>query len=79
MKVGAKRDGTITGLECKAIADFGAFYTLLTPFIPCFTGFVISGCYRIPNLSYTAHGVFTNKMATDATRGAGRPEATHLI
>jgi carbon-monoxide dehydrogenase large subunit len=79
VKVGAKRDGTITGLECKAIADFGAFYTLLTPFIPAFTGFVISGCYKIPNLSFTAIGAFTNKMATDATRGAGRPEATHLI
>jgi carbon-monoxide dehydrogenase large subunit len=79
VKVGAKRDGTIVGLECLAIADFGAFYTMLTPFIPSFTGFVISGCYRIPNLKFTARGAFTNKMATDATRGAGRPEATHLI
>jgi carbon-monoxide dehydrogenase large subunit len=79
VKIGAKRDGTITGLECRAICDLGAYYTLLTPFIPCFTGFVISGCYRIPNLSFTAVGVFTNKMATDATRGAGRPEATHMI
>ena len=40
---------------------------------------MISGCYKIPNLKFTAKGVFTNKMATDATRGAGRPEATHLI
>jgi aerobic carbon-monoxide dehydrogenase large subunit len=79
VKVGAKRDGTITGLECTAICDLGAYYTLLTPFIPCFTGFVISGCYKVPNLKFTARGVFTNKMATDATRGAGRPEATHLI
>jgi aerobic carbon-monoxide dehydrogenase large subunit len=79
VKVGAKRDGTIVGLECTAICDFGAYFTLLTPFIPSFTGFVISGCYKIPNLNFTARGVFTNKMATDATRGAGRPEATHLI
>ncbi len=79
VKVGVKNDGTITGLECTAICDLGAYYTLLTPFIPCFTGFVISGCYKIPNLKFTAKGVFTNKMATDATRGAGRPEATHLI
>jgi len=79
VKIGAKRDGTIVGLECTAIADFGAYFTLLTPFIPSFTGFVISGCYKIPNLKFTAKGVFTNKMATDATRGAGRPEATHLI
>ncbi len=79
VKIGAKRDGTITGLDVRAICDLGAYYTLLTPFIPCFTGFVISGCYKIPNLNFTAVGVFTNKMATDATRGAGRPEATHLI
>ena len=79
VKIGARRDGTITGLECTAICDLGAYYTLLTPFIPCFTGFVISGCYKIPNLQFKAKGVFTNKMATDATRGAGRPEATHLI
>ena len=79
VKVGAKRDGTITGLECTAIADCGAFYTILTPFISAFTGFVIGGCYKIPNLQFTAKGVFTNKMCTDATRGAGRPEATHLI
>jgi carbon-monoxide dehydrogenase large subunit len=79
VKVGAKRDGTITGLECTALLDCGAYFTLLTPFIASFTGFVISGCYKIPNLKFTAKGVFTNKMATDATRGAGRPEATHLI
>ncbi len=79
VKVGAKRDGTITGLECRVIADLGAYFTLLTPFIPCFTGFVISGCYKIPNLSLTIEGVYTNKFSTDATRGAGRPEATHLI
>jgi aerobic carbon-monoxide dehydrogenase large subunit len=79
VKIGAKHDGTITGLECTALLDCGAFFTLLTPFIASFTGFVISGCYKIPNLKFTAKGVFTNKMATDATRGAGRPEATHLI
>ena len=41
--------------------------------------FVMSGCYRIPNVQTDITGVFTNKFATDATRGAGRPEATHLI
>jgi carbon-monoxide dehydrogenase large subunit len=52
---------------------------LLTPFIPCFTAFVASGCYKIPAVQTDIVGVFTNKMATDAIRGAGRPEATHLI
>ena len=56
IRIGAKRDGTITGLECTAIADCGAFYTILTPFISAFTGFVIGGCYKIPNLQFTAKG-----------------------
>jgi carbon-monoxide dehydrogenase large subunit len=37
------------------------------------------GCYKIPAISFEIKEVFTNKMATDAYRGAGRPEATYLI
>ena len=71
------RDGTIVGLECTAICDFGAYFTLLTPFIPSFTGFVISGCYKIPNLKFTARGVFTNKMAgRHPRRGPARRRPT---
>ena len=78
-KMGFKSDGTITGLHTKLVADLGAYYQLLTPFIPCFAAFVMSGCYRIPAVQTDIVGVFTNKFATDAVRGAGRPEATHLI
>ncbi len=34
---------------------------------------------QVPAVNTTITGVFTNKMATDAIRGAGRPEATHLL
>jgi carbon-monoxide dehydrogenase large subunit len=78
-KMGAKSDGTITGLHVKIIGDLGAYYQLLTPFIPSFAAFVMSGCYKIPAVQTDVVGVFTNKFATDAVRGAGRPEATHLI
>jgi aerobic carbon-monoxide dehydrogenase large subunit len=78
-KMGLKRDGTITGLHAKIVADLGAYYQLLTPFIPCFAAFVMSGCYKIPAVHTDIVGVFTNKFATDAVRGAGRPEATHAI
>ena len=40
---------------------------------------LMHGCYRVPALSSEQFGAFTNKMATDAIRGAGRPEATHMI
>jgi aerobic carbon-monoxide dehydrogenase large subunit len=78
-RMGVKNDGTITGLHTKIVADLGAYYQLLTPFIPCFAAFVMSGCYRIPAVHTDIVGVFTNKFATDAVRGAGRPEATHAI
>ena len=40
---------------------------------------MLTGCYRIPAIKMDIVGVYTNKMATDAYRGAGRPEATYLI
>ena len=78
-RMGAKKDGTVTALDVRIVADMGAYLTLLTPFIPCFSAFVMNGCYKFPAVNTTINGVFTNKMATDAIRGAGRPEATHLL
>jgi aerobic carbon-monoxide dehydrogenase large subunit len=78
-KMGAKRDGTITAFHVKIIADFGAYNMLLTPLIPSLGAFVMGGCYKIPNVQTDITGVFTNKVPTDAIRGAGRPEATHML
>jgi carbon-monoxide dehydrogenase large subunit len=78
-KMGVKRDGTITAFHVKIIADLGAYNMLLTPAIPSLGAFVMSGVYKIPALQTDIVGVFTNKVPTDAIRGAGRPEATHMI
>jgi len=78
-EVAVKNDGTILGLKARTIADLGAYNQLLTPAIPTLTGLVLTGCYRIPAIKMDIVGVYTNKMATDAYRGAGRPEATYLI
>jgi carbon-monoxide dehydrogenase large subunit len=75
----ARRDGTITGMRARVLADMGAYYQFFTPGIPTLTGLLAPGCYKIPNFRFDLRGVFTNKTATDAYRGAGRPEATHLI
>src|SRR5260370_26795624 len=40
---------------------------------------MLSGSYKIPAIQINVTGVFTNKMATDAYRGAGRPEATYVV
>jgi carbon-monoxide dehydrogenase large subunit len=79
VKMGAKRDGTITAWHVRIIADFGAYNMLLTPLIPSLGAFVMGGCYKIPAVQTDIVGVFTNKCPTDAIRGAGRPEATHML
>src|SRR5438128_9758221 len=79
VELALKTDGTILGMKVKAIADLGAFYSLFTPMIPTLTGLLAPGCYKVPALKFDQVGVLTNKMATDAYRGAGRPEATYLI
>lgn len=79
VEAAVKNDGTILGVAYKVTADIGAYHQLLTPGMPPLTGLMLCGCYRIPNVSVEATGVFTNKIATDAYRGAGRPEATYVI
>jgi carbon-monoxide dehydrogenase large subunit len=79
MELALKRDGTILGLRYEVIADMGAYYQLLTPAIPTLTGLMLCGSYKIPAVRMTKKAVFTNKMCTDAYRGAGRPEATFLL
>ncbi len=79
MELALKKDGTLLGLRARIVADLGAYHQLLTPIIPTLTVLMITGCYKIPAVHCTVQGVFTNKMATDAYRGAGRPEATYII
>jgi carbon-monoxide dehydrogenase large subunit len=79
VRVGAKRDGTITAWHTTIIADCGAYQTLLTPMIPPLSAFVMCGVYKTPAVQTDVIDVMTNKFPTDAIRGAGRPEATHLI
>ena len=78
-ELAVRNDGTILGIRTRTIADLGSYLQLLTPAIPTLTGLVLTGCYRIPAVKMEIVGVYTHKMATDAYRGAGRPEATYLI
>ena len=79
VEAAVKRDGTILGVTYDSLLDTGAYHQLLTPGMPPLTGLMISGSYKIPTLKFTSTGGFTNKVATDAYRGAGRPEATLVI
>src|SRR4051794_23135631 len=79
VRIGATREGKITAFHTKILADMGAYLMLLTPTIPSLGAFVMGGVYDIPAVQTDIVGVFTNKVSTDAIRGAGRPEATHMV
>jgi carbon-monoxide dehydrogenase large subunit len=78
-RMGATSDGRITAFHANIIQDLGAYFGLLTPMIPELGAFVMTGCYKIPVVQTDITGVFTNKFFTDAIRGAGRPEMTHML
>jgi len=79
VEAAVNRDGTLLGLRYQVVADIGAYHQLFTPAIPPFTGLMLSGCYKVPAIGIDVKAAFTNKMSTDAYRGAGRPEATYVI
>jgi carbon-monoxide dehydrogenase large subunit len=78
-EIAIKNDGSVLAIQSKIIADVGSYLQLLTPAIPTLTGLILSGCYKLKAVKVDITGVHTNKMSTDAYRGAGRPEATYII
>ncbi|MGY1635781.1 xanthine dehydrogenase family protein molybdopterin-binding subunit [Geodermatophilus sp. SYSU D00742] len=77
--IAADREGTIKGLRCRILADMGAYLRLITPGVPALGAFMFPGIYKFPAYRFECDGVFTNKVPTDAYRGAGRPEATFAV
>ncbi|MCH9045792.1 MAG: molybdopterin-dependent oxidoreductase [SAR324 cluster bacterium] len=70
------KDGTWLACKLKLLNDMGAYLQLLTPGIGNFTLIMFTGVYKLEAICFEQLGAFTNKVATDAYRGAGRPEAT---
>ena len=73
-----KSDGTVLGLRGRLLADLGAYLYFGTAEIPTLTTKMGTGPYLFTDIQYDLYGVFTNKVPTDAYRGAGRPEATYF-
>ena len=78
VEMGLKRDGTIIGLRVRTIADAGA-YPAIGAFLPFFTQMMAQNVYAIPKIEFNWQAVVTNTTPTAAYRGAGRPEAIHLV
>ncbi len=79
LTLAARRDGTVTGFKVELLADMGAYLRLVTSGVPILGAFMFSGIYKFDSYHFTCTNVFTNKVPTDAYRGAGRPEATFAI
>ncbi|MBB4664878.1 xanthine dehydrogenase family protein molybdopterin-binding subunit [Conexibacter arvalis] len=79
VRIAATREGELKAIDVRVIQDCGSYHLIEGPVIPTFTSCVVSGVYDFDAVRTTIVGVFTNKVTTDAIRGAGRPEATHLI
>jgi aerobic carbon-monoxide dehydrogenase large subunit len=77
--IASDREGNVTGLRCRILADMGAYLRLVSPGVPVLGAFMFNGIYKFRAYRFECDGVFTNKTPTDAYRGAGRPEATFAI
>jgi aerobic carbon-monoxide dehydrogenase large subunit len=77
VRIGARRDGTITGMTVDLLADLGAYPQ--AAFLPMTTGEMLAGVYRIPRIAYRGRSVVTNSTPVGAYRGAGRPEAAACV
>ena len=78
VRVAARRDGTIVGLEVRIYKDVGA-YSKYEAVVPTNTANHIPGQCRIPNLRFEGWCLFTHKVPVRTTRGAGRAEAAFVM
>jgi carbon-monoxide dehydrogenase large subunit len=78
VQAAVQRDGEVTGLRLDIVQDAGA-YPVFGAFLPQWTALMSVGPYAIPQVHVSYRSVVTNTTPIHAYRGAGRPEATHLL
>jgi carbon-monoxide dehydrogenase large subunit len=79
VEAGYTRDGQVTAVRGKTLQNVGAYQSFFGGGIATFTASMVPGPYRVQAVSWEVVAVYTNTMATDAYRGAGRPEAAYII
>ena len=77
-EVAAKKDGTLLAMRVVQYVDVGAYHGTFGAFQPV-ACLMAGGGYKWKGISARTVGVLTNRVPTDPYRGAGRPEATHLV
>src|SRR5690242_10686916 len=75
LKIGAKKDGTLTAMQGRVIFDTGA-YAGSAVFLG---GLILGSSYRCQNYDFRCIEVMTNKVGTGAYRAPGAPQATFAL
>lgn len=78
VRTGMKKDGTILAQQFKAHADGGA-YNSTAPTMIALSCYFLMIPYRVNNLIYEGHHVYTNKPVGGAMRGHGIPQARFAV
>src|SRR5919202_728959 len=79
VEVAARRDGSLLAMKVTQYLDAGAYVGTFGAFQPV-ACLLSGGAYKWPGgIAARTIGVLTNRVPTDPYRGAGRPEATHLV
>lgn len=78
MRLGMRRDGKITAVECNTVQDGGAFsgYGVATIL---YSGALLGAIYDIQNIKFDGWRVLTNKPACGPMRGHGTIAARHAF
>jgi len=77
-KWGVKKDGTITAMEIRCIADGGA-YASMSPFVTWRSVVQATGPYKCENVQTDVYAAYTNNNYTGAMRGFGSPQVNFAI
>ncbi len=72
--------GNFLALRVHTLANMGAYLSTFATSVPTYLyATLLAGVYKTPAIYAEVKAVFTNTVAVDAYRGAGRPEATFLL
>lgn len=73
-------NGKFLAMRVYTTANLGAYLSTFATMVPSYLyAFLFAGQYATPLIYSEVKAVFTNTAPVDASRGAGRPEATYLL
>lgn len=78
VEVGARPDGTLTGLRIRFLTEIGAYATWGIT-VPLITIQHVMSAYKVPAFAVEATVVYTNRVPVAPVRGAGRPVGAFVM